>query len=193
MKLSLGFNEMFTSGNTLITPIPPTIYEYHMLNPRSKGISSDYKMMICKLISPLDNDIVKSQFNKENDIESKYRIQCFKMLTQVMRSNFLNSNNVKHDKLMIRIRAVLDNLFPILYVRTRENIQYVECASEVIHECIERNKIKPVVRDLQKDIMDVFDMGPFFRCSASTLKYWAKIIDTAVTLSKTDLLEEYLK
>ena len=120
-------------------------------------------------------------------------MQCFKMLTFVMRSSLMTSTNAKSDKLILRIRAVMDNILPIMYVRTRENIHYVECASEVLHECLEQNKNKVIVRELQKDILDIFSLGPFFRCTANTLKYWARIVDTTVTMSKTDLLEEYLK
>ena len=136
---------------------------------------------------------MKSTFANEKELETKYRFQSFKILTQVMVSYFMTMNNNKPDKLMTRIRAVLDSLFPVLHDRQKDNIYFVECASEVVHECIVQNPNKFIVRELQKDIMAVFDLGPFFRCTSNTLKYWAKIIDVTAGLSKADMLDDYLK
>ena len=144
----------------------------------------------------LVKEIVRTEFKSTNDVEKKYRFQAFKILTVAMQSTIMtlgNGNSVKTDKLIIRLRAVLDSIFPILEERTRENNPFVECASEVIHECVVQNDNKIIVREFQKDIMKVFDMGPFFRCTSNTLKYWAKICDRTVYHSKTDILEEYLK
>lgn len=187
LKTGVGFKDQLNSGFTLITPIPPTIYEYHYTNNRFKVVYNDQKLLIM-------SEIMRTQFQTEKDLQQKYRFQSFKILTQVMASTFMSmANGHKSDKLMARIRSVLDNMFPILQDRRRENIYFVECASEVVHECLVKNTNKFIARELQKDIMAVFDMGPFFRCTSSTLKYWAKIIDVTVTLSKTDLLDEYLK
>lgn len=139
------------------------------------------------------NEIIKSTFSSEKELETKYRFQSFKMLTQVMTSSFMTLSNNKPDKLMIRIRSILDCIFPVLHDRQKENIYFVECASEVVHECIVQNSNKFIVRELQKDIMMVFDLGPFFRCTSNTLKYWAKIIDVTAGLSKADMLDDYLK
>jgi hypothetical protein len=139
---------------------------------------------------------VRSEFKSKEEVERKYRFQTFKVLTFAMQTNIMilsGANTAKADRLMIRIRAVLDNIFPILEIRDRDNNSLVESASEVIHECIVQNDNKVIVRQLQKDVMKVFDMGPFFRCTSNTLKYWAKIIDRTVLHSKTDVLEEYLK
>ena len=185
LKVNLGYREMYTKGYAILEPIPPTLYQFHNGN-KNKQIYNDEKMLII-------NEATRVIFNREIDLEVKYRFQCFKMLSCLMRSSFLTSNNTKSDKLIIRIRGILDNIFPILYSRSWENITYIECASEVVHECIVQNPNKIVVRELQKDIFFVFDMGHFFRCTSNTLKYWAKIIDTTVSWSKTDVLEEYLK
>lgn len=139
---------------------------------------------------------MRSEFKSKEEVERKYRFQTFKVLTFAMQTNIMilsGANTAKADRLMIRIRAVLDNIFPILEIRDRDNNSLVESASEVIHECIVQNDNKVIVRQLQKDVMKVFDMGPFFRCTSNTLKYWAKIIDRTVLHSKTDVLEEYLK
>lgn len=187
LKTSIGFKDQFNSGFMLIAPIPPTIYEYHLNHKKYKASINDQKMYII-------GEILKSTFTMEKELENKYRFQSFKVLTHVMASTFMtHSNSNKSDKLMIRIRAVLDNMFPIMHDRHKDNIYFVECASEVVHECLVQNSNKFITRELQKDILTIFDMGPFFRCTSNTLKYWAKIIDATVTFSKTDVLEEYLK
>lgn len=187
LKTCVGFKDQLNSGFTLISPMPPTIYEYHHNNRHFKLVYNDQKLLIV-------SEIMRTQFHDEKDLQQKYRFQSFKVLTQVMASTFMSMANAnKSDKLMVRIRSVLDNMFPILQDRRRDNIYFVECASEVVHECMVKNTNKFIARELQKDIMAVFDMGPFFRCTSNTLKYWAKIIDVTITLSKTDLLDEYLR
>jgi hypothetical protein len=192
-KTSLGFKDMFVTGNTVITPIPPTIYQFYWNNHKSRVVLNDQKLLISRSLVTSVNEIMKSTFTNEKELETKYRFQSFKMLTQVMTSSFMALNNNKPDKLMIRIRSVLDCLFPVLQDRQKENIYFVECASEVVHECILQNPNKFIVRELQKDIMAIFDLGPFFRCTSNTLKYWAKIIDVTAGLSKADMLDDYLK
>jgi len=185
LKLNIGYSDVYSKGYSVLSPIPPTLFEFHN-NNKAKQIYNDEKMIII-------NEVTRTHFYRESDLDTKCRYQCFKMLSALMKSSFLTTSNYKSDKLLIRIRGILDNMFPILFSRSWDNITYVECASEVIHECVVQNPNKLVVRELQKDIFEIFNMGPFFRCTSNTLKYWAKIIDTTVSFSKTDVLEEYLK
>jgi uncharacterized membrane protein YfbV (UPF0208 family) len=45
-KTSLGFKDMFVTGNTVVTPIPPTIYKFYYDNKKTRVVMNDQKLII---------------------------------------------------------------------------------------------------------------------------------------------------
>jgi hypothetical protein len=192
-RLSINYGEMYSSGNFTITPIPPTVFHYYGKVKYHKSALNDQKLLISRLYVTADAELIKEAFTSPVEIEKKYKYQSYKILTMMMRSPFMTlQHNPKPEKLVTKIRAVLEVLIPVLSIRSKDNLHYVECASEVIHQFLIENPTKLIVRELQKDIFDIFDLPTFFRCTSNTLKYWAKIIDITVSLCKGEKLDDYL-
>lgn len=45
-KTSLGFKDMYVTGNTVVTPIPPTIYQFYWDHKKTKLVLNDQKLLI---------------------------------------------------------------------------------------------------------------------------------------------------
>jgi hypothetical protein len=74
-----------------------------------------------------------------------------------------------------------------------ENLPLVECVSEVFHNLICITPNKNTINELKKDVLDIFNLDNFFRCTQITLGYWSRIIDNIIDHGKEDLLNQNLK
>lgn len=183
-KYVVSMRDLANNGGD-ITPLCPTIYEIQQRFSGQKLILSDLKTQI-------PATILRTEFSVVGECTDKYRYQCFKVLSSFVQCPvFKLSNNIKTEKLIQKVRSTVDNLFP-LFTKSNRNFMYAECASEVISCLFSKQGNKYMVRDLKREVFDVYNMDEFFRCTPNTLKSWAKIIDLTLTYSKEDILETYL-
>jgi hypothetical protein len=90
----------------------------------------------------------------------------------------------------VRTRAFVDNLFPLMMIRQYEALLYVECSSELL-SLILKDRVF-LVRELKKEIFEIFNMDEFFHCTINTLKYWREIMDVTLSNCRDDILGDYL-
>lgn len=82
---------------------------------------------------------------------------------------------------------------PVIGDKNVENMVFVECASEVIHDLLEKAR-SFFMKSMRLDLLALFNKDDFFICNVQTLKYWMKIIDWVVTAEKTyDTFRDYLE
>jgi hypothetical protein len=49
-NLNIGFGELFVTGNSILAPVPPTIFEFYFNIKNQKMIYNDQKLAISKLL-----------------------------------------------------------------------------------------------------------------------------------------------
>lgn len=101
----------------------------------------------------------------------------------------------KSDRLTTRVRSFMDNLFPLIQMRQegtiKQTLYFVECASEILALILSESR-SFLVRELKKEIFEIFNMDEFFMCTINTLKYWSRIIDITIRNCRDDILGDYL-
>jgi hypothetical protein len=86
---------------------------------------------------------------------------------------------------VIRACEWVELILPSIEDKTPENMDYAECASEVLYGLLEQARLF-FIRPLRDSIFRIFDKDDFFICNRSTLRYWAQIIDWVVSIDKNN-------
>lgn len=60
---------------------------------------------------------------------------------------------------------------------------FAECASEVLHNLLEKARIL-FIKPLKEKILKIFNKDDFFICNEKTLKYWTQIIEWVISMDK---------
>ena len=84
----------------------------------------------------------------------------------------------------------MDKIFQLLIIRNSDAFN-VEFGSSLTHSLLFDSR-RLLMSQFRKSIMDIFDSDDFFKCSTTSLKHWTRIIDWCISMSKNDLLSEYL-
>lgn len=131
-------------------------------------------------------------------ILKRLRFQSFFILKSFINSPFMQIREfTKTDRLTTRCRSFMDNLFPLIGNRNPEkdkkdeNLNFVECSSEILAMVLSEKR-HFLVRDMKKEIFDIFNMDQFFHCTPNTLKHWSRIMDITITNCRDDILGDYL-
>lgn len=156
-KLKISF-ETFLEPGIDVTPLCPSIYEIDQKYP-DKKLLSDSKYRII-------NEILKDEFVYEEEVRRKYKFHCFKVLSNIVKTPlFYQGENTKFDRLNLRVSCITNHLFSVMYDRMPDNLHIIESASEVINNLLCTNPNKYIVRELKKDILDIYNMDTFFKCT----------------------------
>ena len=83
-------------------------------------------------------------------------------------------------------------LFPSIKDKSKESMIFAECASEVLHDLLNKAQIL-FIKPLRDSILKIFNEDDFFICNERTLKYWTDIIEWVISIDKhNQTYEEYL-
>ena len=168
-----------------VFPLPPTLYGFFME-------FKDQTNQLNEQRNALKKEIVKIDTKDRLVIERRLRFQAFAILKAFIGSQFMfvRRDSTKTDRMTVRTRAFIDNLFPLMMIRQYEALLYVECSSELLSLMLKDRGF--LVRELKKEIFEIFNMDEFFHCTINTLKYWREIMDITVSNCRDDILGDYL-
>jgi hypothetical protein len=76
------------------------------------------------------------------ELENKYRLYCFKVLKQlgleILQNTYLPE---KTHWVVVRTNEWLDIILPVIEDKNTHNMIFAECASEILHDILDRARI----------------------------------------------------
>lgn len=184
-KIQLGLSSLI-EAKCEVTPFTPQIYE----------MVQEFKECGENLVnvqSPLKQRMLTTDFRYEVDCLYKYQLQSFKWISKLVTTPIFSvTEYTRTDRLLAIIHSFSGDLFSSMYTKLYERLSLVEAATEVLHNMFLPRPHQEILRDLKKDILEVFNLDNFFQCSQTTLIYWTRIINHTAVHGKEDLLGKYL-
>ncbi|EGR32623.1 n-terminal domain protein [Ichthyophthirius multifiliis] len=152
-------------------------------------IVSPYSPNIYKIFKQNQKDqiLFLSGENENINYEQITSILCYKILNEVSMELLQNIYNNDFATIYSITQEYMIDLFKVIGQK-QQNQLYAFYASQLIYSLLKNNK-QNLIKELKKNILDIFNSQDFFQCDVQNLCYWKLIIDTVS--DQDDLFKEF--